>query len=119
MGPISRSTRRSTATTWRSPTSRPCIVYELVRLRYLPSRLSARCWRLTAAALWLVVKLPHEYWIHVEQRDFTATIADHPVVGLVCALVVLCLAVALWLVVRRRLPDPDWTWRIAADPLTH
>jgi hypothetical protein len=30
-------------------------------------------------------------------------------------LVVLCLAVALALV-RRRLPVPDWTWRIAADP---
>jgi hypothetical protein len=95
------------------------IVYELVRLRYQPSRFSARFWLVTAAALWLLVKLPQEYWIHVEQGDFTDAMADHPVVGIVGGLVVLCLAVALWLVVRTRLPDPDWTWRIAADPLTH
>lgn len=66
-----------------------------------------------------MVKLPQEYWIHIQQGDFTDTVADHPLVGLVGALVVLSLAVALQLVVRPRLPEPDWSWRIAADPLTH
>ena len=95
------------------------VVYELVRLRYRPSRFSARFWLVTAAALWLVVKLPQEYWIHVEQGDFTDAMADHPAVGFVGGLFLLCLAVGSWLVIRTRLPDPDWTWRIAADPLTH
>ena len=95
------------------------IVYELVRLRYRPSRFSARFWLVTAGTLWVVVKLPQEYWIHIHQGDFTDTVADHPVIALICALVVLCLAVALWLVIRTRLPDPDWKWRIAADPVTY
>ena len=96
------------------------IVYEVVRLRYQPSRCSARFWLVTAGILWVGVKLPQEYWIHIHQGDFTDAVADHPVIGVICASVVLCLAAALWLVIRtRRLPDPDWNWRIAADPLTY
>ena len=92
------------------------IAYELVRLRYEPSRLPARFWLATAGVLWVVVKLPQEYWTHVEQGDFTEATADHPVIGVVCVLVILCLAVALGLL-RTRLPAPDRKWRIAADPL--
>ncbi len=94
------------------------IAYELVRLRYQPSRFPARFWLATAAVLWVVVKLPQEYWTHVEQGDFTEATADHPVIGVVSVLVVLCLGVALGLV-RTRLPVPDRKWRIAADPLGH
>jgi hypothetical protein len=94
------------------------IAYELVRLRYRPTRLPARFWVVTAAAIWLVVKLPQEYWTHVHKGDFTEAAANHPVIGVVCALVVVSLAVVL-LVARTRLPEPDWDWRIAADPLTH
>ena len=36
------------------------IAYELVRLRYEPARFSARSWPLTAAGLWVFVKLPQE-----------------------------------------------------------
>ena len=43
------------------------IAYELVRLRFEPSRISARFWLLAAAGLWVFVKLPQEYWIHVAQ----------------------------------------------------
>jgi hypothetical protein len=95
------------------------IAYELVRLRYRPSRCPAGFWLATAVTLWVVVKLPQEYWTHVEQGDFTDAAADHPVIYLVCALVVLSLAALLVLVVRPRLPDPDWNWRFAAGQTDH
>src|SRR5262245_62410415 len=69
------------------------IAYELVRLRYRPSRFSAGFWLVTAGTLWVLVKLPQEYWIHVEQGDFTDATANHPVIGVVCALVVVGVAV--------------------------
>ena len=59
------------------------------RLRFDPARCSARFWLLTAAGLWVFVKLPQEYWIRIAQRDFTDTVADHPWFGVVCALFVL------------------------------
>ena len=54
------------------------IAYEVVRLRWDPRRFSRRTWILTAAAIWIVVKLPQEYWIHVAQLDFTDTWQDVP-----------------------------------------
>ena len=67
------------------------IVYALIALRWEPSQLArpgSGCW--TAAALWVCVKLPQEYWIHIAQRDFTGTRRRPPVVrrGLALGLVV-------------------------------
>jgi hypothetical protein len=93
------------------------IAYEVVRTRFDPARISARSWLLTAAAIWVFVKLPQEYWIHIAQRDFTDTVADYPWFGILCALGILAILAVLWFVVRPRLPEPDWGWRLAADPL--
>jgi hypothetical protein len=93
------------------------IFYEAVRLRFQPSRFPPRFWYAIAAGLWVFVKLPQEYWIHIAQRDFTDTVAENPWVGAVSALFVLALAAVGLFVVRPRLPAPDWRWRIAADPL--
>ena len=93
------------------------IAYELVRLRFEPSRFSARAWVLTGAGLWVFVKLPQEYWIHVAKLDFTDTVRDYPAFGIA---VVLALLVAAFLLVRfvlPRIPAPDWPWRLAADRL--
>src|SRR3954462_12068069 len=54
------------------------IAYELIRLRYDPTRFPARWWWTLAAAIWIVIKLPQEYWIHVAQLDVTDTIAAYP-----------------------------------------
>ena len=80
------------------------IAYEVIRLRFDPSRVSARFWLLTAAALWVFVKLPQEYWIHIAQRDMTDTIVENPIVGVVMALGVIILLVVAQFVVRPRLP---------------
>jgi hypothetical protein len=93
------------------------IAYEAVRLRWDPRRFSTRFWIVTAACIWVFVKLPQEYWIHVAQLDFTDTWQEVPwfpplVIG--AALVGL---LVLWFVVRPRLLPADWAWRVAADPL--
>ena len=82
------------------------IAYEAIRTRFDPARRSARFWILTAAVIWVFVKLPQEYWIHVAQLDFTETVDDHPWFGIACALGLLTLAAVFWFVVRPRLPAP-------------
>jgi hypothetical protein len=93
------------------------IAYEAVRLRWDPRRFGLRFWVVTAAFIWIVVKLPQEYWIHVAQLDFTDTWQDvswFP--PLVIGAVLVGLAI-LWFVVRPRLLPADWSWRVSADPL--
>lgn len=93
------------------------IAYEIVRLRWDPRRFSMRFWVLTAAFIWVVVKLPQEYWIHVAQLDFTDTWKDVPWFAPLIVTAVLVGLALLWFVVRPRLLAPDWAWRVAADPL--
>jgi hypothetical protein len=93
------------------------IAYEAIRLRYDPSRAPARFWLLLAAGLWIFVKLPQEYWIHIAQRDFTDTVSEHPWFGMVCALGAVGLLALAQFVVRPRLPAPSRDWRLGADPL--
>ncbi len=93
------------------------IAYELVRLRWDPRRFSARFWLVTAACIWVFVKLPQEYWIHVAQLDFTDTWQDVSwFAPFVIGAVLVGLAI-LWFFVRPRLLPVDWSWHLAADPL--
>ena len=93
------------------------IAYEVVRLRWNPRRFSRRFWVVAAAAIWIVVKLPQEYWIHVAQLDFTDTVKDVPWFAPLVVIAILAGLAILWFVVRPRLLPPDWSWRVAADPL--
>jgi L-ascorbate metabolism protein UlaG (beta-lactamase superfamily) len=47
------------------------IAYEVVRLGWNPARLSHRAVIGMAAFIWIFIKLPQEWWIHVAQLDFT------------------------------------------------
>jgi hypothetical protein len=93
------------------------IAYEAIRLRYDTTRVAARAWLLLAAGLWVFVKLPQEYWIHIAKLDFTDTVADHPWFGIACAIAVLVALAAVWFLVRPRLAPPSHDWRLRADPL--
>ncbi|MBJ7332349.1 MAG: hypothetical protein JHC95_20810 [Solirubrobacteraceae bacterium] len=92
------------------------IAYELVRLRREPTRWGFHFWLAVAAGLWIFVKLPQEWWIHIAQLDFTETVADHPWFGVASVVVVVGVAAVGWFVARPRMGPPDWPWRIAADP---
>ncbi|WP_448062032.1 hypothetical protein [Cellulomonas hominis] len=107
------------------------IAIEVVRTRWDPGRLTRRALIGTAAVIWVVVKLPQEWWIHVAQLDFTdefarvvlgvdteegwgAGFANRPWV----MVLLVALVVAAVVAVRRlwpRLPAPDWPLTFRAD----
>jgi hypothetical protein len=93
------------------------IAYEVVRLRWDPARYGLRFWVWTAGLIWVFVKLPQEYWIHIAQLDFTDTLENVPWFGPAIVLALLGLLAILWFAVRPRLRPADWSWRVAADPL--
>ncbi|GAA3387799.1 hypothetical protein [Cryptosporangium minutisporangium] len=93
------------------------IAYEVVRIWWRPNRCGTRFWVVTAASIWIFVKLPQEYWIHVAQLDVTDLLGEYPWVGVGIAVLLVVLAAVGWTVLRPRLPAPDQPWRVAADPL--
>ncbi|MBP6786422.1 MAG: hypothetical protein KA170_02450 [Candidatus Promineofilum sp.] len=50
------------------------IWYEAVKLWWNPRKLSRTAVISAAAAIWIVIKLPQEYWLHVAQNDVTDAI---------------------------------------------
>ncbi|MEU4605018.1 hypothetical protein AB0F43_18710 [Kribbella sp. NPDC023972] len=93
------------------------IAYEAIRSRWNPARFGFKFWAVVAAGIWVVIKLPQEYWIHIAQLDVTDLIADTTWFGPLLVVVVLGLLAVLLFVVRPRLPRQDWAWKMAADPL--
>jgi hypothetical protein len=93
------------------------IAYEGLRTRWDPERWSGRFWLYVAGGIWVFVKLPQEYWIHVAKLDFTDTVADHPWFGALCLLGLGVLAWVVWFEVRPRMPEPLVGWRFTAPPV--
>jgi hypothetical protein len=93
------------------------IAYETVRSRYRPTSLLLGWWLSAAALIWVFVKLPQEWWLHVAELDLTDEIAAHGwVLGLIVALVAGA-GVVFQKLVRPRLRDADWSWRFRPEPL--
>jgi len=93
------------------------IAYEGLRTRWDPERWSGRFWLYVAGGIWVFIKLPQEYWIHVAKLDFTETVADHPWFGALCVIGLGVLAWLVWFVVRPRMPERLPRWRFTAPPL--
>ncbi|WP_051274955.1 hypothetical protein [Cellulomonas sp. URHD0024] len=107
------------------------IAIEVVRTRRDAGRLANRAFVWTAALIWVFIKLPQEWWIHVAQLDFTDEfkervlgvpgtstwaegVANRPwvVVGL---LVLIAVLVIVGLRLARRLPPADWPFTLDSD----
>jgi len=108
------------------------LFYEAVRLRWNPKRLSAAAVIGAAFAIWVFIKVPQEYWIHIAQLDVTDALKTQvfgvPVdtswsaivssnilffVVLLAELIVL-IVLARWLIVTK-LPPADWGFSFSAD----
>ena len=108
------------------------IFYEAYRLRWDPKRMGKGLAIGAAATIWIVIKLPQEYWIHIAQLDTTDWLktnlfhvpTDTPWSEIVQAwpgvffgtiLVVILAVVAVWWFARRRLPPADRPLAFSAD----
>jgi hypothetical protein len=91
------------------------IAYEAIRLRWDPLRLSNRSLFAMAAGIWVFVKLPQEWWIHVANLDVTDEAEAHPGIAVFLAFVLVVLAFVA-AARAKSLPDEDWplTIRVAA-----
>lgn len=93
------------------------ICYEVVRLRWNPASRSRRFWILAAAAIWVVIKIPQELWIHVLQLDFTDTWRDVSWFAPTVLIGLFVLLAVFWFVLRPRLDPADHGWQVMAGPL--
>jgi hypothetical protein len=93
------------------------IAYEVVRMRRDPRRYSMRFWVWVAAVIWVVVKLPQEWWIHIAKLDFTDQLDLHPALGPTIVVALVLAGAVFWWLVRPRLSAPAWPWRVAAGGL--
>lgn len=93
------------------------IAYEIVRLYWNPARFGMRFWVWTAGLIWVVIKLPQEYWLHIAQLDMSDTLRDYVWARWILVGGIATLLVVLWFVVRPRLDPHDHPLRIEADPL--
>jgi hypothetical protein len=108
------------------------IFYEAYRLRWDAIRMTKKVAIGAAAFIWIVIKLPQEYWIHIAQLDTTdllkteifgvATdtpwgeiLRDSFGIFLAAGVVIVLLVVAAWWLVTRRLPPADRKLAFAAD----
>jgi len=110
------------------------IFYEAVRARWDPRRMTMRFVVVATAFIWIFIKLPQEYWIHIAQLDttdllkeevfgvstsssWTDAIANRPMVLVVALVAVVGLGFLLRWVARNKLPPADYSLRLAADPI--
>ena len=108
------------------------IYCEAYGLCWDPERMSRRHLVGGAVAIWILIKLPQEYWIHIAQIDTTDWIKTSlfkvpvhmpwgeivrawPAVFVVALVAVILVLIAIWLLVARRLPPPDRTPAFSAD----
>ncbi len=106
--------------------------YQAVRTRWNPLRMSKRFVIGAAALIWIAIKLPQEYWIHVAQLDTTdfvkedlfgvpvetgwgEIISDNPLVFAVLLGVLIVAVFAVRHVIRNVLPDKDWNFTFRED----
>ena len=93
------------------------IALSAVALLWRPLSVSTRSWLLTAAAIWIFVKLPQEWWIHVAQLDFTDAVRDHAWFAVAVVVAIIGGTAVLWFVVRPRLRPPDHALEIRSEDL--
>ncbi|MGZ8720533.1 MAG: hypothetical protein ACXWXH_03565 [Aeromicrobium sp.] len=108
--------------------------FEAVRTRWNTARIGKWTVIISAAAIWIFIKLPQEYWIHIAQKDVTDTVktelfgvsadsswsetfsnAPGVLVAIIAGVAILIFG-AYWLLMHKA-PPADHSFRLKADPL--
>ena len=110
------------------------IFYEGVRLRWNTARMGVWTVVIATVLIWVFIKLPQEWWIHIAQLDMTdfiketlfgvsaasswsAAIANRPWVLVAAAVAVAALLGVCWWIITRKAPPGDHGPGLRADPL--
>jgi hypothetical protein len=108
------------------------VAVEAVKVARNPFRFGRRQVVAAAAAIWIVVKLPQEWWLHVAQLDLTDAVKEHvlgvpvdapwtvalgnrPVLVVLSVVAAIAAAAALRGAATRWLPPRDWQPTMSAD----
>ena len=91
------------------------LAYELARTRCDPRRLTDRQVLALAGGIWVLIKLPQEWWIHIAQLDVTDILAAQPQLVRVLIIVAALVAAGLVAWVRMRPPPRDWALTTRVD----
>lgn len=76
------------------------IFYEAIRLKWDPLVLTKRKLITAATLIWVFIKIPQEYWIHVAQMDTTDWIKANPSNALILIAYAIFLSGMAWLLIR-------------------
>nr|WP_269849931.1 hypothetical protein [Methanosarcina horonobensis] len=76
------------------------IFYEAVRLKWDPKVLTKEKLIVTAALIWIFVKLPQEYWLHIAEMDTTDWIRANPSNALILVVWAAVMAIMAWWILR-------------------
>jgi hypothetical protein len=107
---------------------------ECVRLGWDTKHMGRYTVILSAAAIWIFIKLPQEWWIHIAQLDMTdfiketlfgvdpsaswsSVIANRPEVLVAAIVAVLAIVGVAYWIIRTKAPPFDHGLRLKADPL--
>jgi hypothetical protein len=92
------------------------IFYEAVRLKWNPASLTKKQVLTATALIWVLIKLPQEYWIHVARLDTTDLIKAYPPFALILAAwAALIVMAAFWIL--KGLPPARDGFALASDPI--
>lgn len=92
------------------------IFYEVVRLKWDPEVLTKKKSILAAALIWIFIKLPQEYWIHIAKLDTTDLIRANPSYVFLFVGYAIFLLFLAWILLRD-LPPMKSGFSISAKPV--
>lgn len=107
---------------------------EAVRMRWNTMRMGKWTVIVSIAAIWVFIKLPQEWWIHIAQNDMTdfikeslfgvdktdswiAAVGNRPLVLVAMIVAVAALVFVVYWIATRKAPPGDHGIRLKADPL--
>jgi hypothetical protein len=93
------------------------LFFELCRIRWDQTRMSMKMAIGSAAFIWIFIKLPQEWWIHIAELDFTDFVSDYPWTVIPMVIVGVAVLTFAWWWITRKAPAADHRFRILADPL--
>jgi hypothetical protein len=88
------------------------LAIEGVRTRWNMRRMSKHLILGITAFIWIFIKLPQEWWIHIAKLDFTDAVKNHPTLAVVAFILLGIVLFVAYRVITPKLPPADWTWRL-------